>query len=80
MIISKNALYRLFNTEFDMPIHKYILQKRIHLAKDLLIGQPNKAIAQISEDCGFSDYNYFTRAFHRICGITPLKYRKSNIK
>lgn len=78
--LSKNALYRLFSTEFNMPIHKYILQKRINLAKELLLSQPNKAIAQISEDCGFSDYNYFTRAFHRICGITPLKYRKSNIK
>ena len=78
--LSKNALYRLSNTEFNMPIHKYILQKRIQLAKELLLNQPDKGMAQISDDCGFSDYNYFIRAFHKICGVTPLKYRKQNMR
>lgn len=75
--LSKNALYRLFEAEFDMPIGRYILNRRIQLSVDALrnTGMP---IATIAAECGFSDYNYFIRAFKKQMGITPLQYRKSN--
>ena len=75
--LSKNALYRLFEAEFGMPIGKYILSRRIQLSVDALrnTGAP---IATIAAECGFSDYNYFIRAFKKQMGITPLQFRKSN--
>ena len=75
--LSKNALYRLFEAEFGMPIGKYILNRRIQLSLEALrnTGAP---IATIASECGFSDYNYFIRAFKKQMGITPLQFRKSN--
>lgn len=75
--LSKNALYRLFEAEFGMPIGKYILNKRIQLSVDAL-RNTNTPIATIATECGFSDYNYFIRAFKKQMGITPLQFRKTN--
>ena len=73
--LSRNALYDLFNKEFGMAVNEFILKKRIELAKSLLANK-NKSISEISDMCGFTDYNYFIRIFKKQCGTTPLKYRK----
>ncbi len=73
--LSKNALYRLFSTEFKTTVHEYVLEKRIRLAKSLLRNDPTRPLAQISDDCGFSDYNYFIRAFRKTTGTTPHQFR-----
>ncbi len=74
--ISKNALYRLFSEEFNTTIGKYLLTKRINLAMEKLT-KTNLAITAISLECGFTDYNYFIRAFKKQTGITPLQFRKN---
>ncbi len=73
--LSKNALYRLFATEFDTTIGQYVLQKRIALATRLL-RESAAPITQVAVDCGFCDYNYFIRAFKKHTGLTPLQFRK----
>ncbi len=73
--LSKNALYRLFNNEFNMTVNEYILQKRMNQAKKLL-KETNMDITDIAFACGFSDYNYFIRMFGKINDITPLQFRK----
>ena len=75
--LSKNALYRLFEAEFGMPIGKYILSRRIQLSVDAL-RNTGASIATIATECGFSDYNYFIRAFRKQMGVTPLQFRKTN--
>ena len=75
--ISKNALYRLFESEFDMPIGKYILNKRIQLSVGALRNTA-APIVTIAAECGFPNYNYFIRAFKKQMGITPLQFRKMN--
>ena len=75
--LSKNALYRLFESEFGTTIGKYILSKRIQLSQEAL-RDTSKPVAAIATELGFFDYNYFIRAFKKQMGITPLQYRKSN--
>lgn len=75
--LSKNALYRLFATEFDTTVGEYILGKRIQLAQKAL-RETAVPITQIAADVGFQDYNYFIRAFKKQTGITPLQFRKNN--
>ena len=74
--ISRNSLYELFYKEFGIAINDFIIAKRIEYAKEYLRNS-NKSIAEISNLCGFSDYNYFIRIFKSKCNTTPLKYRKS---
>ena len=74
--VSKFALYRLFREEFQTTVTEFILEKRIDLACQLL-GEPQfQSITQVSEACGFADYNYFIRVFKARKGVTPLKYRQ----
>jgi AraC-like DNA-binding protein len=78
--LSRNALYRLFNTQFRKPVKEFVLQKRMQYAEKVLLSEPQLSIAQVAAHCGFSDYNYFIRAFGKIHNLTPLQYRKSAVK
>lgn len=75
--LSKNALYHLFETEFESTIGKYVLNKRIQLSLEAL-RDTSKPITAVAAELGFSDYNYFIRVFKKQMGITPLQYRKNN--
>ena len=52
-------------------------QQRAALAK-VLLTEGSLSLTKISELVGFSDYNYFSRVFHRQLGMTPNQYRKHN--
>ena len=66
----------LFKRETGMTITEYMVGEKIELAKRLIIMR-RQTLTEIAETCGFSDYNYFSRVFKRIVGMTPGEYRKS---
>lgn len=53
-----------------------IAQRRIAAAKRLLL-QSNLPISAVAEQVGISDYNYFTKVFRSVTGMTPSRFRKS---
>ena len=77
--LSKNALYKLFNEEFGGTVNEYIVKKRLSAAQNMLKKNSELNVTEIAMLCGFSDYNYFIRAFKKQFGITPLKYRNKKI-
>ncbi len=40
-----------------------------------LIRESNERLSVIANECGFKDFSYFIKIFHRYKGMTPLKYR-----
>lgn len=52
-----------------------IAQRRIEAAKTLLL-QNDLPISAVAEAVGISDYNYFSRIFRSITGMTPRDFRK----
>ncbi len=74
--VSKNYLCTLFHSEVKVTITDYINTTRIRQAI-LLLNTTSLPMQEISERCGFTDANYFTRTFKKIHGKTPLKYRQS---
>lgn len=52
-----------------------IAQRRVEAAKKLLL-QDDAPISAVAEAVGISDYNYFTKVFRSVTGITPSAYRK----
>jgi AraC-like DNA-binding protein len=40
-----------------------------------LLRLTDKTIAEIAEECGFSDASYFTKSFKNIYSVTPKDYR-----
>ncbi len=67
----------LFKKHTDMTITQFITMQRIDLAKRLIITK-DIPLAKIASTCGFSDYYYFSRTFHKITGSSAASYRKQS--
>lgn len=65
----------IFKKEMGTSIIDYLLEERIHLAKQLLV-EGTLSFRQIAETVGFPDYNYFARTFKKRTGYTPGQYRQ----
>lgn len=59
------------NTSAKLLQHKLIIE-----TKRLLV-HTEMTVTEISDYMNFSDQSYFTKSFKKICGITPIQYRKS---
>ena len=67
--ISKYYMMRQFKQETGYTIGNYIAQKRLLLAKEMLLsGTP---AAQVCYDCGYHDYSTFQRAYRKLFSESP---------
>lgn len=64
-----------FKEVFGVPLTKHLLDIRINKASTLL-GTTDMNITEIAAFSGFSDTNYFARAFKKETGLSPSKYRE----
>ncbi len=53
-----------------------IAQRRIDAAKRLLV-QSTLPISAVAEEVGIDDYNYFSKVFRAVTGVTPSLFRKN---
>lgn len=67
--ISPSSLTHRFTRELGIPLHEYITQRRLLLARKL-IHEGNKSTA-IYPDCGFRDYSSFYKAYLKYFGHSP---------
>ena len=68
---------RLMKIHTNKTLHNYIMDYRLHVAKNYLI-TTELTITEIAEKTGFSSYTYFIKLFRERIGTSPLQYRKSN--
>lgn len=73
--ISRVELYQIFHAKFNASVADYIRTKRIALA-ERMIRTTTMQISEIAANVGFSDYNYFSKVFHRRFGLSPREYRR----
>lgn len=73
--ISVQHIYRIFKELLDTTPHKYLLNRRIQKAKNLL-SITERPIKDISDSCGFDNVETFFRAFKKSESLTPGEYRK----
>ena len=64
-----------FKEVFGMPLTKYLLAIRITKAAALL-SSTDMNVTEIAACSGFSDANYFARAFKKETGLSPSEYRE----
>ena len=72
--LSRRKLYEYSEEFLHCSIAKYIKKMRLQHAQTLL-SETNLPISTISEQCGFSDYNYFCRIFKPENGMSARSYR-----
>lgn len=66
---------RLFKSRTGLTPHRYVIQRRINKAKELL-KHSQMSIKEISANLGFSDQAHFTTVFKNIAGTTPKQFRE----
>jgi len=71
--VSRYQLLRSFAREVGITPHAYLIQRRVRLARRLLAG--GQTPAQAAVQAGFADQSHMSRAFLRLVGITPARYR-----
>lgn len=73
--LSPDYIARIFKKEKGISLVHYIMKKRVHTAKELLI-QTNLPVHTISDKVGYGNYSYFTKLFKKETGFTPCEYRR----
>jgi AraC-like DNA-binding protein len=67
---------RQFLARFACTPHDYITQRRVALARGLLL-DPNLKVHEVGEQLGFSSVAIFSRWFRREVGLSPREHRGS---
>ena len=76
MGIGRTRLCRLAKQLSDgETLFQLIARRRIEAAKELLVCS-ELPISAVAGAVGISDYNYFSRVFRSITGMTPRDFRK----
>jgi AraC family transcriptional regulator len=65
---------RQFHRHFGCTISEYLRRVRIARAQSLLACD-DLEVSEIALACGFSDQSHFTKAFRRLTGVPPHRYR-----
>jgi two-component system response regulator YesN len=73
--VSEYYLSHLFRKEMNITFSDYVCKVRIEKAKELLQGDSNARIQEISEKIGFNDANYFAKIFKKLTGVSPKEYQ-----
>ena len=72
LYVSKYHLSHAFSREVGVSLYRYIMLRRLLLARQLLLA--GQGAGQVSISCGFSDYASFYRAFKAEYGVSPREY------
>lgn len=76
--MSPNSFLRLFKSYTGTTLQQFVQQKRIEKAV-LMMHNSCESIEEISEKCGFSERQHFSKVFRRITGMSPAYYRKKQV-
>ena len=70
-------LGKVFKKETGMNFSHYVMEKRMELAKDLIMGGKKDRIYEVAEKVGYgSNSQYFSQVFKKYTGISPLEYKE----
>lgn len=74
--VSDASLKRIFDKYAGISVHKYLLKRKINMAKQLL--QEGSQVSMVAENLGFASQSYFSKAFKRETGFTPSDFAKNH--
>lgn len=78
VFLSSSYICTLFKNETGQTLNQYLTDFRINEAKKLL-ADPRYKITDISARVGYSDGNYFGKAFKKLVGMSPSEYREREL-
>lgn len=82
--IASNILYtnvdylgKLFKKEVGENFSHYVMEKRMEMAKSLIVEGKKDRIYEVAEKVGYgSNSQYFSQVFKKYTGVSPLEYKE----
>ena len=71
-----NYFSRLFKAHIGVSPQKYAIEKRLSVAKHLLL-TTNMPVSDVAAETGYTDPMYFSRQFSKETGMSPVLFRKN---
>ncbi len=72
--LSTHHFGEAFKASTGTSPHRYLIERRIHRAKELLLGTDH-SIVEIALAVGFASHSHFTDNFRKLTGTTPSRFR-----
>lgn len=73
--LNPQYISQLFKNEIGVGFLVYLTNIRLERAKKLLVSTA-LSVAEVAQQCGYSDYRVFTKVFKKTEGITPSQFRR----
>lgn len=77
--VSARHLERAFRQSLGVPPHRYVLERRVSAARELLLRYPTLNIEEIARQLGFSSSSHFSSVFVRRMGCSPATFRRMHV-
>jgi len=71
--LSVSYFCRSFKRSFGIPVHRYLVARRVDRAK-FLLRSSSAQLSEIALECGFSDQAAFSRTFRAVVGTSPMRW------
>jgi AraC family transcriptional regulator len=75
MGISGSSLKQIFRNSFGVPLHQYVIRRRVERAADLL-SHRKMGINQVALETGFSSQSHLAMHMRRLLGASPKDLRR----
>lgn len=72
---SREYLNRVFHAKYGCAVYEYVQRVRMEHAARLL-QNPGQTIQTVADRLGYSNANYFGKAFKKYYGLSPSEYRE----
>lgn len=76
--LSRSHFSRAFKHSLGLPPMEYVGVRRMERAK-AMISSTRESLTEVALACGYSDQAHFNRRFRDLMGITPGRWRRSNM-
>ncbi|MFY0540741.1 helix-turn-helix domain-containing protein [Nannocystis pusilla] len=74
--ISASHLKTLFRRSLGLPVHTYVIHRRVDRARALLL-RGRLAASQVALEVGFSHQSHMARCMRRVLGVTPTSLTRT---
>jgi AraC family transcriptional regulator len=75
--LSERHLCTAFRASTGRPPHRWLLERRVERAKELLAAEPARPVTEVALACGFTSSAHFATVFRKATGQTPSTWRAS---
>ena len=75
--LGTRSLQKFYKNFFGITCINEVILSRTNRAKLLLL-RTTKSISEISQQCGYNNWEHFSRQFKSREGMTPTQYRKEH--